>query len=113
MKAFTARSPVNFLLLFAILQAPSAALADQDHVQFCWAVGQFDRTIYFAEVENREDRQNSFEQLLEVSGIDHLPVQCRVSDISSHRLMRTQLMRDWLKSELETVNTTFLSDLDY
>jgi hypothetical protein len=28
-------------------------------------------------------------------------------------LMRTQLMRDWLKSELETVNTTFLSNLDY
>jgi hypothetical protein len=28
-------------------------------------------------------------------------------------LMRAQLMRDWLKSELEIVNTTFLSDLDY
>ena len=88
-------TPAIPLLLTAALLVPTLAYAaaDQDRVQFCWAMGKFDHTIYFAEVENREDRQNSFEQLLEVSGIDHLPVQCRVSDISSHRLMRTQLMR--------------------
>ena len=113
MKAFTARSPVNFLLLFAVLQAPSAALADQDHVQFCWAVGQFDRTIYFAEVENREDRRESFDALLEISGIDHDAVNCSTSDSATHRLARAKLMKNWRESEFEIVNTTFLSDLDY
>ena len=89
------------------------AFAAQNHVQFCWAVGKFDSTVYFAEVENREDRRHSFEQLLEVSGIDHYPVQCTISDVASHQAMRAQLIKEWLGSELETVDTTFLSDLDY
>jgi hypothetical protein len=103
----------SICLLGAILLAPTLALAGQDHVQFCWAVGKFDNTIYFAEVENREDRQHSFEQLLDISGIDHYRVQCTVSEMASNRSMRTQLMKEWLESELQTVDTTFLSDLDY
>jgi hypothetical protein len=101
------------MLLVAMLHAPGLALADQDHVQFCWALGKFDHTIYFAEVENREDRQVSFEQLLDISGMNHDPVQCLISDVTSHRLVRAELMQKWLSLELETVNTTFLSDLDY
>lgn len=98
-------------LLSASLFAP--AYAEQGVIQFCWSMGKHDNTVYFAEVENREDRQASFENLIEISGIDHHPVQCRTSDSASHRLQRPQMLQNWLEAELETVNTTFLSDLDY
>ena len=103
------------LLSIAILLAPISAYAvsDQDRVQFCWAMGKFDHTVYFAEVENREDRQASFDALLEISGIDHHAVKCSASDSATHRLERTELLRNWRESEFEIVNTTFLSDLDY
>ena len=108
-------APVIRLLLVAALLAPHFAHAadDQAHVQFCWAMGTYDHTIYFAEVENREDRQASFDTLLEISGIDHVAVKCTTSDVTTHRLTRTRLMKDWRDSEFEIVNTTFLSDLDY
>ena len=102
---------VLFVLLSASQLAP--AHAEQPVVQFCWCMGKYDNTVYFAEVENREDRQTSFEELIEISGIDHYPVQCRTSDSASHRLLRPLILKNWLESELETVNTTFLSDLDY
>ena len=103
------------LLLSAALLAPNFAYAaaDQDRVQFCWAMGKFDHTIYFAEVENREDRQASFDALLEISGIDHHVVKCSTSDSATHRSARAKLMKSWRESEFEIVNTTFLSDLDY
>jgi hypothetical protein len=104
------------LLLIAVLLAPISALAaaDQAHIQFCWTIGKFDNTIYFAEVENREDRQESFEALLEISGIDHHAVKCNTTwDSTSFRPARAALVKDWLESEFEIVNTTFLSDLDY
>ena len=103
------------LLFVAVLFAPISAFAaaEQARVQFCWALGKFDFTMYFAEVENREDRQASFDALLDISGIDHHPVKCSTSDSKTHRLARTELLKDWLESEFEIVNTTFLSDLDY
>ena len=102
------------LLLAAALLAPNFAYAaEPDHVQFCWAMGKFDHTIYFAEVENREDRQASFDSLLEISGIDHQAVNCTISDPAAHRRARAALFKDWRESEFEIVNTTFLSDLDY
>jgi hypothetical protein len=103
------------LLLIAVLLVPNLAYAaaDQAHVQFCWAMGKHDHTIYLAEVENREDRQVSFDMLLEISGIDHDAVKCSTSDSATHRLARAELFRDWRESEFEIVNTTFLSDLDY
>ena len=103
------------LLSIAILLAPIPALAaaDQTHIQFCWTIGKFDHTVYYAEVENREDRQASFETLLEISGIDHHAVRCNTSDLTTSRPTRTALVKDWLESEFEVVNTTFLSDLDY
>ena len=58
------------LLLLAVLPAANLADADQSRVQFCWAFGKFDNTIYFAEAEDREDRQASFEALIAISGID-------------------------------------------
>jgi hypothetical protein len=101
--------------LIAILLAPNWAYAgaDQPHVQFCWAMGKYDHTIYFADVENREDRQASFDMLLDISGIDHYAVKCSISDPKTHRLARVEMVRNWLESEFEIVNTTFLSDLDY
>jgi hypothetical protein len=104
-------APVVRLLLVAPKFAH--ATGDQAHVQFCWAMGTHDHTIYFAEVENREDRQASFDTLLEISGIDHVAVKCTIADASTHRLTRARLMKDWRDSEFEIVNTTFLSDLDY
>jgi hypothetical protein len=108
-------SSVIRLLSIAILLAPISgyAAADQAHVQFCWAMGEHDHTIYFAEIENREDRQASFDALLEISGIDHHAVKCSTSDSATHRLARAAFFKDWRDSEFEIVNTTFLSDLDY
>jgi hypothetical protein len=107
-------NPVGRLLLTVFLLAPvSTFAADRTNVQFCWAMGKFDHTIYFAEVENREDRQASFDTLLEISGIDHDAVNCATSDITAHRVERARLMKDWRDSEFEVVNTTFMSDLDY
>ena len=107
-------APIIPLLLIAALLVPNLAYAaDQDRVQFCWAMGKHDHTIYFAEVENREDRQASFDALLEISGIDHDAVNCSTSDSATHRLARAKLMKNWRESEFEIVNTTFLSDLDY
>jgi hypothetical protein len=107
-------APVVRLLLTAALLVPNLAhAADQAHVQFCWAMGKHDHTIYFAEVENREDRQASFDTLLEISGIDHHAVECSTSDSTTHRLARAELVKNWRASEFEIVNTTFMSDLDY
>ena len=107
-------APIIPLLLIAALPVPNLAYAaDQDRVQFCWAMGKHDHTIYFAEVENREDRQASFDALLEISGIDHDAVNCSTSGSATHRLARAKLMKNWREFEFEIVNTTFLSDLDY
>jgi len=103
------------LLSIAILIAPISgyAAAEQARVQFCWAMGKFDHTIYVAEVENREDRQASFDSLLEISGIDHNEVKCSTADSATHRLTRAAQFKNWRESEFEIVNTTFMSDLDY
>jgi hypothetical protein len=107
-------APAIRLLLTGALLLPTLAYAtDQDRVQFCWAMGKFDHTIYFAEIENRGDRQASFDALLEISGIDHHAVKCSTSDLATHRLARAELFKNWRESEFEIVNTTFLSDLDY
>ena len=41
------------LLSIALLLAPIPALAAADpaHIQFCWTIGKFDHTVYYAEVE--------------------------------------------------------------
>ena len=108
-------NPVVRLLLSATFLAPipAFAAADQPHVQFCWTIGKFDHTVYYAEVENREDRQASFDSLLEISGIDHNEVKCSTADSATHRLTRAAQFKNWRESEFEIVNTTFMSDLDY
>jgi len=97
-------APVIRLLLIAALLVPNLAnAAAETYVQFCWAMGKHDHTIYFAEVENREDRQASFDTLLEISGIDHHAVNCSMSDASTHRQARATLFKDWREFEFEIV----------
>jgi hypothetical protein len=103
------------VLVFSPLLAANPALADSNvaSAQLCWAVGKYDHTVYFAEIEGREDRQASFASLMEISGLDHRSLECRIQDLASHRQARATLMKQWRESEFEIVNTTFLSDLDY
>lgn len=100
---------------FALLIVATPARADPNGLsaQLCWAIGEFDHTVYFAEIEGREDRQESFASLMEISGLRPQSVQCRTQELKSHRIARTALLKLWRESELEIVNTTFLSDLDY
>jgi hypothetical protein len=109
MRRVTFGSAVLWLLLAAPPAAnPAFAGVEETSVQFCWALGKFDNTIYFAEVEGREDREASFIALIELSGIDHDRIECRISDSGSYRLARAELMKSWSDSEFEIVNTTFL-----
>lgn len=102
------------LLLLPVLPASLASPdSGEARIQLCWAVGKFDNTVYFAEAEVREDRQASFAALIELSGIDHDSVECRTWDARTHRQARLELMKRWAELELEIVNTTFLSELDY
>ncbi len=108
------RSINRLLVMTALLAAGSVpAGAEAGHVQFCWAMGKFDHTIYYAEIENREDRQASFDELLQISGIDHHAVKCSTLEATSHHRARANLFTEWRESEFEIVDTTFLSDLDY
>ena len=101
-------------LVFSPLLAASPARAESNgSAQLCWAIGKYDHTVYFAEIEGREDRQASFASLMEISGLYPLSIECRVQDLQSHRLARAALMKQWRESEFEIVNTTFLSDMDY
>jgi hypothetical protein len=107
-------SIVGVLVLAPLLAAnPARAESNEASAQLCWAIGKYDHTVYFAEIEGREDRQASFASLIEISGIYHRSLECRIQDIKSHRMARATLMKQWRESEFEIVNTTFLSDLDY
>ena len=102
------------LLLFTVAAATSPAIAGSEvRVQLCWALGALDHTVYFAEVEGREDRQASFTSLLDISAIKVSSVECRTSGLEAHRAWRMVLMKQWSQSEFEIVNTTFMSDLDF
>ena len=100
---------------FSSLSAASPARADSGEIsaQLCWGIGKYDHTVYYAEIQGREDRQASFASLMEISGLYPQSIECRIQDLTSHRLARAVLMKEWRDSEFEIVNTTFLSDLDY
>ena len=101
------------LLLVGILPVVVASSAraqrDDQKTQFCWSFGKFDQTVYFAESPQLDDRIESFTELLDISAIDHNLVECRY--VNSEQ--RIAILRGWSGSRLETVDTTFLSDLDY
>lgn len=95
--------------LFFLHPLPALTQQHDRQMQFCWSFGQFDQTVYFAETLVLEDRKASFTEMLDISGIDHILVEC--SYLGSKQ--RTIMLKKWSEARLETVNTTFLSDLDY
>lgn len=107
------RSIVAVLVFLPLLAASPVRADPNESAQLCWAIGKYDHTVYYAEVEGREDRQASFASLMEISGLYPQTIECRIEDLRSHRSTRAALMKQWRNSELEIVNTTFLSDLDY
>jgi hypothetical protein len=101
---------VHFALLCLLA---TEASAEEVRFQICWTRGTYDQTMYFAEAEAHFDRQQSFTDLLDLSGIDHGPVACRISDPAEHSSLRARLAKHWTASALSIINTTFLSELDY
>jgi hypothetical protein len=100
------------IALFALLVAPVGRVhASSPHLQLCWAAGAFDQTVYFAQAEVDDDRKESFDALLSISGIDHTEMQC-VTLLSEGQHLE-ELKRQWSEQKLEVINTTFLSKLDY
>jgi hypothetical protein len=81
--------------------------------QLCWAIGRLDNTVYFAGIEGREDRSASFSSLIEISGIESFPVKCSTLPLAGYRALRAPLVEEWMEAELEVIDTTFLSDLDF
>ncbi len=97
-----------------LLSAPGMVMAEAGgSVQFCWAMGHFDGTVYMAEAENREDRRQHFADLLTISGIEYGVVHCISEAIEADDPVRRRLLKAWRSAELEVVDTTFLSDMDY
>ncbi len=102
-----------FCAFLFIATVPSAFGANITSGQLCWAVGTYDNTVYFAGIEGREDRSESFASLIEISAIDTFPVQCSTLPVAAYRALRALLVEEWMEAELEVIDTTFLSDLDY
>lgn len=94
------------------LHQASSADAFADTAQICWVLGKYDDTVYFAEAFEREDRSQSFGELLKISGVEHNGVKCVRVGTRSHAAVRANLLARWRAAELETVNTTFMSDDD-
>jgi hypothetical protein len=76
-------------------------------------LGTYDRTVCFAASEQREDRSQSFHDPLQISGAHFLKFECVMQHVPSHRHLQRALIECWQRAELEVVDTTFLSDLDY
>lgn len=104
--------PLVAVFLLSSLALPARAEAVAGTAQLCWAMGAFDRTAYYAEATEREDRAQSFEALLELTGLDHQRVTCVRNAIAAHAALRTALINVWRRAELDVIDTTFLSDFD-
>ena len=100
-------------LLLMTAATPPAVAADRDTGQLCWAIGKFDQTVYFAGIERREDRSASFASLIEISGLETFPVRCATLPVADYRRLRRRFIAEWKEAELEVIDTTYMSDLDY
>ena len=96
-----------------LLVLTTIAVSAHTQTQLCWVVGRFDNTVYYAEAEGREDRSASFTELLDISGIDHSGVSCVQRPARDYINFKGRLLRDWENLELEVIDTTYMSDLDY
>lgn len=100
-------------MIMATPLAFANAVANGDHGQFCWAFDRYTHTVYYGDIEDREDRSASFSELLEISGIVHFGVVCPTQRLQQHRMTKQRMLDAWRAAEFDVVNTTFLSDLDY
>lgn len=100
---------LRLLAIAILLAATNGAHAQAPDSQFCWIQGRYDLTIYYAEAEGREDRSESFAELLRISGIDFDDVSCKRGLTDDQR---QQLFENWKRRELEVIDTTFMSDMD-
>lgn len=91
----------------------SSAYADSDTGQFCWAFARYTHTVYYGDIEGREDRSASFTALLEISGIVHFGALCPIQKLGQHRSTKQRMLDAWRAAEFDVIDTTFLSDLDY
>jgi len=98
---------------FLLLATQTALGSNKISGQLCWTIGKFDNTVYFAGIEGREDRSASFASLIEISGIEAFPVTCAILPVAEYRALRALMVKEWRDAELEVIDTTFLSDLDY
>lgn len=81
--------------------------------QMCWSHGATDHRVYYAENYVQQDRSESFEALMEFTGIYRMPAACLLEEVGLFEASRDRLLREWAEEGLQAVNTTFLSDLDY
>lgn len=102
---------VAILAAVLVVCSSGGVEAEQPLVQFCWALGSHDRTVYYAEAERDEDRSGNFSDLLWLSGLDVTGTQCFFERRDEH--WRQRLLHEWREEELDVVDTTFLSDMDY
>ena len=100
-------------ILLITAAAPPALASDRETGQLCWAIGKHDDTVYFAGIEGREDRSASFASLIEISALETFPARCVTLPVKDYRRLRRQYIREWREAELEVVDTTYMSDLDY
>jgi arginine exporter protein ArgO len=72
-----------------------------------------DNRVYYAENYVQEDRSDSFDALMEYTGISRSPTKCVFEEVGLFEKTRSRLLREWSERGLRAINTTFLSDLDY
>jgi hypothetical protein len=104
------------LQVFAMLMmfdAPLHAGTPAQTAQMCWGIGLHDRTVYHASIENREDRGDSFLELLRISGIELATHECVTLRLAAFAAYKQRMIENWRRAELEVIDTNFLSDLDY
>lgn len=106
-------SAAALLLSFAATPSLAATTTVPSHHQLCWVLGAYDQTVYYAEIADRQDREESFAVQVEYFGIEHTGVQCFEYLATVYETRRAAMFEHWQSKKLEIVNTTSLSDLDY
>jgi hypothetical protein len=99
--------------IFLLVAATQTVHASTASGQLCWTVGKYDNTVFIAGIDGREDRAASFASLIEISGVEAPPAKCASLPVAGYRALRALLVEEWMDAELEVIDTTYLSDLDY
>lgn len=70
------QSAAALLLCFATTPSLAATTTVPSHHQLCWVLGAYDQTVYYADIADRQDREESFAVHVEYFGIEHTGAQC-------------------------------------